>query len=105
MSRFRSTFSGTDGHRRRLFSAGLMGATLQGRVAVVTGAGRGLGRSHALLLASEGAAVVVNDRGGDVHGAGFDATPAQVVADEIRSKAGSPSPALTTLPTGRRRQT
>lgn len=65
-----------------------MGATLQGRVAVVTGAGRGLGRSHALLLASEGAAVVVNDHGGDVHGAGSDATPAQVVADEIRSKGG-----------------
>ena len=51
-----------------------MGA-LDGRVAIITGAGRGLGREHALLFASEGAKVVVNDLGGDTHGEGADATP------------------------------
>jgi NAD(P)-dependent dehydrogenase (short-subunit alcohol dehydrogenase family) len=65
-----------------------MGGTLHGRVAVVTGAGRGLGRAHALQLASEGAAVVVNDRGGDVHGGGSDPAPAEVVAKEITSMGG-----------------
>ena len=53
---------------------------LDGRVAIVTGAGRGLGRAHALFLASEGAWVVVNDLGGDVHGAGSDSSPAREVA-------------------------
>ena len=62
---------------------------LAGRVAIVTGAGRGLGRSHALRLAAEGAAVVVNDLGGDVHGDGADLTPAQQVADEIRAAGGT----------------
>jgi NAD(P)-dependent dehydrogenase (short-subunit alcohol dehydrogenase family) len=59
-----------------------------GKVAIVTGAGRGIGRSHALLLASEGAAVVVNDLGGGAHGDGSDATPAQQVVDEITAQGG-----------------
>jgi NAD(P)-dependent dehydrogenase (short-subunit alcohol dehydrogenase family) len=59
-----------------------------GNVAIVTGAGRGIGRSHALLLASEGAAVVVNDLGGSAGGDGADATPAQQVVDEIAAKGG-----------------
>ncbi len=61
---------------------------LDGRVAIVTGAGRGLGRAHALLLATEGASVVVNDLGGDVHGAGKDVTPAQRVVEEILAAGG-----------------
>jgi NAD(P)-dependent dehydrogenase (short-subunit alcohol dehydrogenase family) len=59
-----------------------------GKVAIVTGAGRGIGRSHALLLAAEGAAVVVNDLGGSSGGDGSDATPAQEVVDEITAKGG-----------------
>jgi NAD(P)-dependent dehydrogenase (short-subunit alcohol dehydrogenase family) len=58
------------------------------KVAIVTGAGRGIGRTHALLLASEGAAVIVNDLGGAADGAGSDATPAQQVVDEITAKGG-----------------
>jgi NAD(P)-dependent dehydrogenase (short-subunit alcohol dehydrogenase family) len=59
-----------------------------GKVAIVTGAGRGIGRTHALLLASEGAAVVVNDLGGSAGGEGADATPAQQVVDEITAAGG-----------------
>jgi NAD(P)-dependent dehydrogenase (short-subunit alcohol dehydrogenase family) len=58
----------------------------------VTGAGRGLGRSHALFLASEGASVVVNDLGGDVHGEGKDETPAQQVVNEIEKVGGRAVP-------------
>jgi NAD(P)-dependent dehydrogenase (short-subunit alcohol dehydrogenase family) len=64
-----------------------MGA-LDGRVAIITGAGRGLGREHALLFAAEGAKVVVNDLGGDPDGTGADRAPAQLVVDEIRSRGG-----------------
>jgi NAD(P)-dependent dehydrogenase (short-subunit alcohol dehydrogenase family) len=59
-----------------------------GRVAVVTGGGRGLGRSYALLLASRGAKVVVNDPGGSLKGEGGDAGPAEQVAKEIRALGG-----------------
>ncbi|WP_044520222.1 SDR family NAD(P)-dependent oxidoreductase [Mycolicibacterium septicum] len=58
------------------------------RVAVVTGAGRGLGREYALLLASRGAKVVVNDPGGSLTGDGADSGPAQAVVDEIVSAGG-----------------
>ena len=64
-----------------------MGA-LDGRVAIITGAGRGLGREHALLFAAEGAKVVVNDLGGDSHGEGADATPAQQTVADIVAAGG-----------------
>jgi len=60
-----------------------------GKVAIVTGAGRGIGREEALLLAREGASVVVNDLGGSAEGSGSDATPAQQVVDEITADGGN----------------
>src|SRR5262245_13075637 len=62
--------------------------SLEGKVAVVTGAGRGLGRAYVELLAERGARVVVNDRGTDVSGFGKDATIAEQVAGLIRSRGG-----------------
>ncbi len=60
----------------------------EGRVAIVTGGGRGIGREYALMLAAHGAKVVVNDLGGSVDGSGADASPAQQVADEIIAAGG-----------------
>ncbi len=60
----------------------------EGRVAIVTGAGRGIGREHALSLASQGAKVVVNDLGGNIDGSGGDQSPAQQVAEEIKGMGG-----------------
>src|SRR5689334_10727780 len=60
-----------------------------GRVAIVTGAGRGLGRAHALLLAERGAKVVVNDLGGSKEGEGSDAGPANEVVNEIVAAGGT----------------
>jgi hypothetical protein len=70
------------------WSGRAMTPTLEGRVAIITGAGRGLGRAHALHLASQGARVLVNDPGGDVHGRGTDITPAQRVVNEIAAAGG-----------------
>jgi len=60
----------------------------EGRVAIVTGAGRGIGREHALMLASEGAAVVVNDLGAQPDGTGADPGPANEVVAEIEAMGG-----------------
>jgi NAD(P)-dependent dehydrogenase (short-subunit alcohol dehydrogenase family) len=62
--------------------------TLDGRVAIITGAGRGIGREHALYFAAEGARIVVNDLGGTNDGTGHDITPAQQVVDEIVAAGG-----------------
>jgi len=65
-----------------------MTINLEGRVAIVTGAGGGLGRSHALALARNGAKVIVNDLGGARDGSGNDVTAAEAVVEEIRAAGG-----------------
>ncbi len=61
---------------------------LDGKSVIVTGAGRGIGRDFALMMAAQGASVVVNDVGGSAAGEGVDATPAQQVVNEIRAAGG-----------------
>ncbi len=65
-----------------------MSKLLEGKVALITGAGRGIGREHALMMAEQGAKVVVNDLGGDEHGGGDDLSPAQEVVAEIEGMGG-----------------
>lgn len=66
----------------------MMARLCEGRIAIVTGAGRGIGREHALSLAAHGAKVVVNDLGGGVDGTGGDLSPAEQVVAEIRAMGG-----------------
>jgi NAD(P)-dependent dehydrogenase (short-subunit alcohol dehydrogenase family) len=78
------------GHDERTPPPGILLMTIRfdGRVAIVTGAGNGLGRAHALGLASRGAKVVVNDFGGARDGTGGSLTPAEAVVEEIRKAGG-----------------
>src|SRR6185436_4423629 len=75
--------------RNQLPGIPLMAIRFDGRVAIVTGAGNGLGRAHALGLASRGAKVVVNDFGGARDGTGGSLSPAEAVVEEIRKAGGT----------------
>ena len=66
----------------------MAGGLCAGRICVVTGAGRGIGRQHALTLAREGARVIVNDLGADTDGPGSSTTPAEAVVEEIQAVGG-----------------
>ena len=65
-----------------------MARLCEGKIAIVTGAGRGIGREHALSLAAQGAKVVVNDLGGNIDGSGGDLSPAEQVVQEIKGMGG-----------------
>src|SRR5918995_4901305 len=65
---------------------------LDGKVAIVTGAGHGVGRGEALELAAEGAKVIVNDLGGSVSGEGADKRAAEIVADIIKQRGSEAAP-------------
>src|SRR6185369_16930972 len=70
---------------------GLFMGLLEGKVAIITGAGNGIGRAHALLFAREGAKILVNDLGGPRDGTASDASSAEKVAAEIRAAGGQAS--------------
>src|SRR5262245_34730899 len=72
---------------------------LEGRVAIITGAGGGIGRDEALLFAKEGASVVVNDVGGARDGTGSSDSPAAKVAEEIRAAGGRAVPSFDSVAT------
>jgi len=76
-----------------------MGELLKGRVAVVTGAGKGLGRAEAMGLAAQGAAVVVNDLGAAIDGSGTSSAPADEVAAEIKNAGGEAVPSYASVAT------
>ena len=69
-----------------------MARLCEGRVAIVTGGARGVGREHCMMLAEHGAKVVVNDLGGDRTGKGNDVGPAQQVVNEIKARGGEAPP-------------
>src|SRR5260370_13348217 len=73
------------------------GKSLQDKVVIVTGAGRGIGREIALLCAAEGAKVVVNDPGGAADGSGSSAAPAEEVVEEIKQRGGTAEANFRTL--------
>lgn len=76
-----------------------MSMNFDNKVAIVTGAGRGLGRAHAMALAARGASVLVNDLGAHVDGSGADMQPAQAVVDEIASMGGTAAISLESVAT------